>query len=106
MSENSSTVEQSTTIDAPPERVDEQVADLHRRTAWSLRGNVDPDLRRTYSGAAAGTGAVYRWAGNRKAGAGRNDTVFDKKSFVTRVMGSSSRWTAFWDRTSRRGWPG
>jgi hypothetical protein len=32
---------------------------------------VDPDLRRTYSGAESGTGAVYSWSGNRKAGQGR-----------------------------------
>jgi hypothetical protein len=49
----------------------EQVADFHNWTNWSPWEDLDPDLRRTYSGAAAGTGAVYEWSGNRRAGEGR-----------------------------------
>jgi len=33
--------------------------------------HLDPELRRDYSGAESGTGAVYGWSGNRKAGQGR-----------------------------------
>jgi uncharacterized protein YndB with AHSA1/START domain len=65
------TVERAQTIDAPPERVFEQIADFHRWRAWSPWEDLDPDLQRTYSGAEAGTGAVYAWSGNRKAGQGR-----------------------------------
>ena len=32
-------------------------------------------MKRTYTGAAAGTGAVYAWRGNRKVGAGRMEIV-------------------------------
>ena len=47
------------------------VVDFHRWRAWSPWEDVDPDLSRTYSGPDAGTGAVYEWSGNRKAGSGR-----------------------------------
>jgi uncharacterized protein YndB with AHSA1/START domain len=65
------TVERSTIIDAPPGRVYELVASFHHWTQWSPWEDVDPQLRRTYSGAQSGTGAVYAWSGNRKAGQGR-----------------------------------
>jgi uncharacterized protein YndB with AHSA1/START domain len=65
------TVERSTTIQASPDRVYEHVADFHRWTAWSPWEGLDPDLRRTYGGPYAGTGATYAWSGNRKAGQGR-----------------------------------
>ena len=40
-------------------------------------------MRRSYSGAGAGTGAVYEWSGNRKAGAGRMQiTRADEPSLV------------------------
>ena len=64
------TVERSTTIDAPPARVYPQIADFHNWTNWSPWENLDPELKRTYSGAESGPGAVYSWSGNRKAGQG------------------------------------
>jgi len=71
MADDTYTVERSATIAAPPHRVYEQVADFHNWTNWSPWEDLDPDLKRTYSGAAAGTGAVYEWSGNRRAGEGR-----------------------------------
>jgi uncharacterized protein YndB with AHSA1/START domain len=65
------TVERSAVVRADPERVYEQIVDFHRWPAWSPWEDVDPDLQRTYAGAAEGPGAVYEWSGNRKAGAGR-----------------------------------
>ena len=65
------TVQRSATIAAPPERVYEQIVDFHRWTAWSPWEDVDPELRRDYSGPESGTGATYAWSGNRKAGQGR-----------------------------------
>ena len=71
MAEDKYTVQRSATIDAPPERVYAQIADFHNWTNWSPWEDLDPALQRTYSGADAGTGAVYAWSGNRKAGQGR-----------------------------------
>lgn len=71
MAESTYTVERSIVVDAPPARVFEQVVDFHRWRAWSPWEEVDPQLQRTYSGSPSGTGAVYAWSGNRKAGRGR-----------------------------------
>jgi uncharacterized protein YndB with AHSA1/START domain len=68
-------VERSVTIQAPPERVYDQVADFRRWPRWSPWEDVDPELRRTYSGAETGTGSVYTWSGNRRAGRGRMQIV-------------------------------
>ncbi|RFU19909.1 SRPBCC family protein [Geodermatophilus marinus] len=75
MATDTYTVQRSATMAAPPERVYEQIADFHRWTAWSPWEDVDPTMRREYSGAEAGVGAVYAWSGNRKAGAGRMTVV-------------------------------
>jgi uncharacterized protein YndB with AHSA1/START domain len=65
------TVQRSLTMNAPPERVYDQIADFHNWTNWSPWEDIDPQLVRTYSGPRSGVGAVYGWAGNRKAGQGR-----------------------------------
>ena len=120
MADDTYTVERSTTIDAPPGRVYQQVADFHSWRNWSPWEGLDPDLRRTYTGPDTGSGATYAWAGNRKAGEGRmeitevseptrvsidlqflkpfkarNETVFD-----IRPEGSGARVT--WAMTGRR----
>jgi uncharacterized protein YndB with AHSA1/START domain len=71
MAEDTYTVERSATIDAPPARIYDQVANFHNWRNWSPWEGLDPELQRTYSGAESGTGAVYGWSGNRKAGQGR-----------------------------------
>jgi len=68
-------VTRSTTIGAPPDRVYPHVADFHRWAQWSPWEDVDPALQRTYSGAESGTGAVYAWSGNRRAGKGRMEVT-------------------------------
>lgn len=78
-------VERSVTIQAPPERVYDQVADFHHWTAWSPWEGLDPDLRRTYSGAESGTGAVYAWSGNRRAGQGRMQIVEADRASRVRI---------------------
>ena len=75
MADDTYTVERSTTVDAPPERIFDLIADFHKWTKWSPWEELDPELRRTYSGAQAGTGAVYGWSGNRRAGQGRMEII-------------------------------
>ena len=58
-------------IAAPPEKVFAAIVDFHEWPHWSPWEDLDPDLERTYTGAASGVGAVYEWEGNRKAGEGR-----------------------------------
>ncbi|MBD0293037.1 MAG: SRPBCC family protein [Jiangellaceae bacterium] len=71
MADETYTVQRSTTIDARPEHVYEQIADFHNWPKWSPWEGVDPQLKRWYSGAGSGAGAGYTWSGNRRAGQGR-----------------------------------
>ena len=64
-------VERSTTINASPEKIYPLINDLHAWTTWSPFEKVDPNMKKTFSGAPEGVGAAYDWEGNRKAGAGR-----------------------------------
>jgi hypothetical protein len=68
---NSFRIERSIRITAAPDKIYPLIDDFHRWTAWSPYENLDPNLKRTYGGAMNGTGAVYAWEGNGKAGAGR-----------------------------------
>ena len=63
-------LERSATIGAAPDAVFPLVDDFHRWTTWSPWEKLDADLRRTYSGAPRGLGAVYAWEG-KKSGSGR-----------------------------------
>jgi uncharacterized protein YndB with AHSA1/START domain len=69
------TVSRSIEIAAPPARVYEKIADFHNWTQWSPWEDVDPDMRRQYSGPEAGPGAAYSWSGNSKAGQGRMEIL-------------------------------
>lgn len=64
-------VERTTTVHAPPETIFPLINAFHKWNAWSPFEQLDPAMVRTHSGAASGEGAVYEWAGNRKAGSGR-----------------------------------
>lgn len=65
------TVERSTTIQAPPDRIYPYLADFHQWSAWSPWEKLDPAMKRTFSGAASGQGAVYAWEGDKAVGSGR-----------------------------------
>src|SRR5690606_22468820 len=64
-------VSRSTTIDAPPERVYELIEDFHRWPEWSPYEKIDPAMKKSFSGAERGQGAVYAWDGNSQAGSGQ-----------------------------------
>jgi uncharacterized protein YndB with AHSA1/START domain len=68
-------LERSMMIDAPPETIFPLIADFQQWPQWSPWEGLDPDLRRTYSGAAHGVGAIYEYEGNNKVGAGRMEIV-------------------------------
>jgi len=86
MAEDTYTIERCATIDAPPSRVYEQIADFHNWTKWSPWEGIDPELKRTYSGAPSGIGAVYEWSGNRKAGEGRMEITSAAECQVPGLM--------------------
>jgi uncharacterized protein YndB with AHSA1/START domain len=75
MADSTYTVQRSVRLSAPAEEVYEQIADFHNWTEWSPWEGLDPAMERTYSGSAAGRGAIYTWSGNRKAGQGRMEIL-------------------------------
>jgi len=64
-------VQRATSIKAPPEKIFALVNDLRSHGLWSPWEKKDPAMKRTYSGAASGEGAVYEWDGNKNIGKGR-----------------------------------
>jgi uncharacterized protein YndB with AHSA1/START domain len=53
------------TIDAPPAKVFAHVNDFHKWEAWSPWLEAEPEAKGTYEGTASGTGAVYKWSGEK-----------------------------------------
>ena len=78
-------VTRSATIAAPAEIVFAQVNDLHRWDAWSPWAKLDPAMKQTHEGAAAGTGAIYSWAGNKEVGEGRMTITGSHPSDLIRI---------------------
>jgi uncharacterized protein YndB with AHSA1/START domain len=65
------TVQRSIAIKASPEKIYPLIADFNNWHEWSPFEKTDPSMKRAFSGAASGTGAVYAWEGNGNAGVGR-----------------------------------
>jgi uncharacterized protein YndB with AHSA1/START domain len=68
-------VERSTSVTAPPEKIFPLIDDFHRWGTWSPYENKDPAMQRSFSGAASGKGAVYGWDGNSNVGSGRMEIL-------------------------------
>jgi hypothetical protein len=68
-------IQRSSVMEAPAEAIFPLVSDFHRWTKWSPWENRDPALKRTYSGAESGKGAVYAWEGNKNVGSGRMEML-------------------------------
>ena len=64
-------VQRAAMVKAPPESIFPLINDFHRWGTWSPYENKDPAMKRSYSGAESGKGAVYAWDGNRNVGSGR-----------------------------------
>jgi hypothetical protein len=78
-------IARTTTISAPPPAVFAHVNDFHKWEAWNPWAKLDPAMKQTYGGAAAGTGAIYTWAGNREAGEGRMTLTESRPSELIRI---------------------
>jgi uncharacterized protein YndB with AHSA1/START domain len=63
-------VQRSTTIKAPPEKVFALINDFRRWDAWSPYEKKDPAMKRVMSDPASGQGAAYEWDGNKDVGKG------------------------------------
>jgi uncharacterized protein YndB with AHSA1/START domain len=72
---NTFSVRRATTVKAPPERIFPLINDFHQWGSWSPYENKDPAMKRSFSGAADGKGAVYGWEGNKNVGSGRMEIL-------------------------------
>lgn len=68
-------VERSAVMNAPPEKIFPYIEGLKRWAEWSPYEARDPGMKRAYSGAEGGKGAVYDWDGNDQVGKGRMEIV-------------------------------
>jgi uncharacterized protein YndB with AHSA1/START domain len=68
-------VRRAATVKAPPERIFPLINDFHQWGTWSPYEHKDPAMKRTYSGADSGKGAVYAWDGNKNVGSGRMEIL-------------------------------
>lgn len=64
-------VQRSAEMQAAPAAIYPLIADFREWPRWSPWEKLDPDMKRTLTGAPSGTGAVYAWEGSNKVGAGR-----------------------------------
>jgi len=77
-------VQRSALIGAPPERVFALINDFHEWPRWAPQDREDPAMRRTYSGADRGAGAVSDWQG--KGSSGRGQMTISESVPVTRIV--------------------
>jgi uncharacterized protein YndB with AHSA1/START domain len=72
---NTFSVRRETTVRVPPEKIFPLINDFHQWATWSPYESKDPAMKRTYSGATSGKGAVYAWDGNKSVGSGRMEIL-------------------------------
>ena len=68
-------VKRVVSIKAPPEKIAVLVTDFHQWGSWSPWEKLDPAMKRTFTGAPAGKGAIYEWEGNKDVGKGRMEIL-------------------------------
>jgi hypothetical protein len=78
-------VTRSATLTAPASAIFAEVNDFHRWGAWSPWEKLDPAMKRTFDGPAAGVGASYAWEGNSDVGAGKMTITESKPGELIRI---------------------
>jgi uncharacterized protein YndB with AHSA1/START domain len=68
-------IERAARLTAPAEKIFPLISDFHQWLNWSPWEGRDPALKRTYSGAERGKGAVYAWESNKNVGSGRMEIL-------------------------------
>lgn len=68
-------VRRAAMVKAPPDKIFSLINDFHRWGSWSPWENRDPAMKRIYSGAESGKGALYAWDGNKNVGSGRMEIL-------------------------------
>jgi uncharacterized protein YndB with AHSA1/START domain len=83
---NTFRVERSVHINASAERIFPLINDFQEWPKWSPYEKMDPAMKRTYSGAERGQGAIYAWEGNARAGSGRMEILEAAPSSLVRIQ--------------------
>lgn len=68
-------LERTAAIKAAPEKIFPLINDIHQWEKWSSFEENDSTIKRTYSGAASGKGAVYEWNSDKQVGQGRMEII-------------------------------
>jgi hypothetical protein len=68
-------VQRAAVVKAPPEKIFPLINNFHQWGSWSPWENKDPAMKRSFSGAESGKGAVYAWDGNKNVGSGRMEIL-------------------------------
>ncbi len=69
-------ISRSVTINAAPERIYPYLDDFHKGELWTPYEKKDPSMKRTFSEAGSGKGAIYEFDGDRKkVGSGRLEII-------------------------------
>lgn len=76
------TIQRSITVHAAPEKFFVLINDLHRWPEWSANEGNASTVRRSYSGAPAGKGAVCEWEGAGSTGKGRIEIIESSPSEI------------------------
>ena len=72
---DSFSVQRAAIVSAPPEKIFPLINDFRQWGNWSPYEHKDPAMKRTYSGAVRGKGAVYAWEGDKNVGKGRMEIL-------------------------------
>jgi uncharacterized protein YndB with AHSA1/START domain len=75
MQPDSFEVRRSIAVKAPPEKIAPLLTDFRQWASWSPWEKLDPNMKRTFTGAPSGKGAVYEWEGNSDVGKGRMEII-------------------------------
>lgn len=78
-------ITRSATMNAPQAAAYDQVNDFKKWAAWSPWEKRDPNIKKTYEGAATGNGAKYHWVGNHEVGEGRMTIEESRPSEYVRI---------------------
>jgi hypothetical protein len=78
-------VQRSASIKAAPEKIFPHINDLKSFNAWNPFNKKDPNVRGSYSGAAAGKGAAYAFEGNSEVGRGNIEITDSRPASEVRM---------------------
>jgi uncharacterized protein YndB with AHSA1/START domain len=72
---DSFSVQRAAIVNAAPEKIFPLISDFRQWGSWSPYEHKDPAMKRTFSGAPNGRGAVYAWEGDKNVGSGRMEIL-------------------------------